>query len=161
MDDPQQDKLQIYKHGLRVRACGICLLEDRILLVGHQLSDEEKIFWAPPGGGVMFSEKASETVQREFLEETGLQIAAGDLLFVHEYIGNSLHALELFFQVHYLDGSLRLGYDPEFIEEDQNLKAIAWMSLPEIRELPADSVHQLFSKIDQLADILTLSGMLQ
>lgn len=161
MDDPQQDKLHLYKHSLRVRACGIYLREDRILLVGHQLSEHQTTFWAPPGGGVLFSEKASEAVQREFLEETGLQVVTGDLLFVNEYIGNSLHALELYFQVHFMDGAVRLGFDPEFSQEDQNLKAIAFMTLEQIHQLPENAIHPLFSKIQKLEDILLLSGMLQ
>ena len=35
---------------------------------------KEDGFWAPPGGGIDFNQTIVETLQREFLEETGLLV---------------------------------------------------------------------------------------
>ena len=55
---------------LRVRACGLYIEGDSILLANHKGLNRENMFWSPPGGGVEFGESAEEAVLREFHEET-------------------------------------------------------------------------------------------
>jgi 8-oxo-dGTP diphosphatase len=101
-----------FGNRLRVRVCGICIHESAILMVHHQ-GLREGPFWAPPGGGMEYGVPAAANLEREFLEETGLEVRTGQWLFATEFIQSPLHAVELFFLVDRIGGSLRAGYDPE------------------------------------------------
>lgn len=147
----------IYGGKVRARACGICLLDNKLLLVNHrQLSNGD--FWAPPGGGIEFGESAGETLEREFLEETGLTIKCGDLLFIAELIKAPLHAVELFFKVDYVDGQLKKGFDPEMEAEDQIIGDVRFMSWSEIHKLNINELHGIFKYTPEPAKILDLRG---
>ena len=64
-----------FSKKVRVRACGILKNEQGILLLKHLGIGPAEFLWAPPGGGVKFGDTLEETVQREFLEETGLTVS--------------------------------------------------------------------------------------
>jgi 8-oxo-dGTP diphosphatase len=132
---------QIYGNRLRVRACGICFREDKILLVEHCGMNESNSFWCSPGGGVEFGETAEECLIREFEEETGLDIAVKKLLFVNEFIKSPLHAVELFFDVEVIGGDLKIGSDPEL----NIIKNVKWLSLKEISAIPEKQKHDCFN----------------
>ena len=129
-------------------------------MVRHRGIGETDTFWCPPGGGVQFSETAHQALKREFLEETGLAIEPGELLFVSEFMQPPLHAMELFFQVNILGGEIRLGYDPEMEESSQIITEVALMSFEEIKSNPPDEVHRLFRYCETLEDIFALRGYL-
>ena len=70
--------------------------------------------WVPPGGGLEFGEVITECLKREFKEETGLDILAGPLVGLYEFVEVPLHALELFYRVNLeAEGIPTLGKDPE------------------------------------------------
>src|SRR5687767_8644102 len=94
---------KIYGNKVRVRACGICWKDDRLLLVNHK-GITSSDFWAPPGGGVDFEESIETTLKKEFEEETGLIIKPGDFLFGCELIQKPIHAVELFFETQITGG---------------------------------------------------------
>src|SRR5688572_17010203 len=98
---------KIYGNRLRVRVCGICWENDRLLLVNHQMPNGD--FWAPPGGGLEFGEEAADALKREFKEEANLDIDVGSYLFGCEFIRQPLHAIELFFDVKAVGGLLKTG----------------------------------------------------
>jgi 8-oxo-dGTP diphosphatase len=147
----------LYGGQVRVRVCGICIVKDKILLVNHSLYGKGTSFWIPPGGGIKFGETADSALVREFKEEAGLDVIAGDLLFINEHIKPPLHAIELFFEIKSFDGNPVKGADPEFSVENQIIADVRFMTLQDIKEMAADSVHSLFSKIDSLADIFLLN----
>ncbi|MGD1843339.1 MAG: NUDIX domain-containing protein, partial [Thermonemataceae bacterium] len=109
--DQQEEILARFGNQLRVRVCGICVQDNQLLLVKHQ-GLQQGYLWAPPGGGMQFGESAETCLVREFEEETGLQIAVEQFLFVHEFLRPPLHGIELFFTVTVKQGTLRIGYDP-------------------------------------------------
>lgn len=109
MDISVQEK---FGNRLRLRVCGICLHESGILMVNHQ-GLREGPFWAPPGGGMEYGVPAAANLEREFREETGLEVRTGRWMFATEFIQAPLHAVEFFFLVDRIGGSLRTGYDPE------------------------------------------------
>ena len=76
---------RIYGNKVRVRACGVCWQDDRLLMVNHA-SLTPTDFWAPPGGGVEFGQSIEEALKQEFIEETGLNITPLEFLFGCEYI---------------------------------------------------------------------------
>jgi 8-oxo-dGTP diphosphatase len=93
-----QEITALYGKKVRVRVCGLCWEDNKLLLVNHR-SLKPVNFWAPPGGGLEFGEKVENALKREFGEETGLEIAVTRFAFGCEYIQDPLHAIELFFHV--------------------------------------------------------------
>ena len=57
-----------------------------MLLVQRDKAPGEGL-WAVPGGQVVPGETMTEAVQREVREETGLEVAVGDIVWVGESIG--------------------------------------------------------------------------
>ena len=120
---------QLYGNRIRVRACGVCIENEQILLVCHQPILGKIDYWCPPGGGVDAGETATEALVREFLEETGYEIEVGKLLKVKEFVRQPLHAVELYFSVKIISGNLITGHDPEMNVADQLIKEVCWLPL--------------------------------
>jgi 8-oxo-dGTP diphosphatase len=123
---PKEDSLAQFKNKVRVRVCGILENNKGILMIQHQGLDKKDI-WLPPGGGINFGETIKDALIREFKEETGLTVTISSFIGINEYIKNKFHAIELFYQVEYLDGILKLGQDPELGQKKQILKDIKYM----------------------------------
>lgn len=152
--------LELYGNRVRLRVCGICVFDDRILLVGHRLPGHNETFWSPPGGGIQFGETSRSALKREFLEETGLQIKVGQILFLNEFIEPPLHAIELFFRIDSFEGTLMAGNDPEFSEASQIIQQVRFMSMTEIQKIPQGSRHRVFKHIQNLNELFDLTGYL-
>jgi len=152
--------LELYGNRVRLRVCGICTDGDKILLVGHSLPGHFETFWSPPGGGQQFGETSRDTLKREFLEETGLRVDVGEMLFVNEFIEPPLHAIELFFRINSFEGKLITGKDPEFSDDNQIIGETRFMSIDEILTLPEVSRHGILKNIQSVTEILHLSGFL-
>jgi 8-oxo-dGTP diphosphatase len=152
-----EDEVQkFYGNRLRVRACGICVKDDSILLIKHQgISLQD--FWSPPGGGVQFEERAVDCLTREFNEEVGLSIETGNFLFACEFIQNPLHAIELFFEVFPLSDQIFIGSDPEQ-GSPSIIKEVKFLTWSEVKKLPSDQCHGIFEYLDHPSKITTLSG---
>jgi 8-oxo-dGTP diphosphatase len=127
---------------VRLRVCGVLVENDAILLVKHIDLGQAGFLWNPPGGGALFGESYEETLKREFLEETHLEIAPGRFLLFNEHIGNGIHAMELFFEVKRIGGELSLGFDPELSADQQLLKDLRFWSRKEIAVQPAFHFHK-------------------
>jgi len=125
-----QEIIKQYGNQLRIRVCGICLQEGKILLVNHSGMNESGEFWSPPGGGLQFGESIEECLKREFLEETNTVISVGNFLKINEFIKPPLHAIELFYEVKIVSGEINNGFDPEM--EEQIIKEVKWLSFPEV-----------------------------
>ena len=158
MKTPVQAVSALYGNKVRVRTCGICLLDNKVLLVNHALYETD--FWSLPGGGVEFGESAADGLKREFREETGLNAEVGPMLFMHEFIQPPLHAIELFFAISSWQGQLTNGSDPEFSIRDQIIKEVKFLSFEEILALPDSTVHTLFRRINSLEDIFKFNGII-
>lgn len=145
-----------YGNRLRVRACGICVHEEALLMVNHQgITDDN--FWAPPGGGIEFGESAVDCLKREFKEETGLDISATGFLFACEFIGQPLHAIELFFNVTSESVHLKTGMDPE-PGSPQVIREVKFMTWEEIASTPVNQLHGVFKLIRHPSEITALNG---
>ncbi len=154
MDTNTPVNLQAHYTGkLRVRVCGILIEGKKILLVRHKGIAGKYNLWSPPGGGLAYGEKIKDCLVREFREETGLEIAPGRFLFMQEFLNEPLHALELFFAVEVLGGTLKTGTDPELGTDAQLIQEVAFKTLPEIRQDKEALPHQIFEDLIDLDDL--------
>jgi 8-oxo-dGTP diphosphatase len=147
---------KVYGKRLRVRVCGLLQQEGRLLMVNHALSGRGA-WWAPPGGGVEFGEPLEDALRREFLEETKLQITVGQFAFGCEFLHDPLHAIELFYWVSRIDGTLTTGQDPELAL----ITEARYMSMQEICALPQDHVHSIFHIARTAIDLQQLKGFIR
>ncbi|MFY0607140.1 MAG: NUDIX hydrolase [Cyclobacteriaceae bacterium] len=150
-----------YEGKLRVRACGILIENDQILLVRHIGVDHKPHFWSPPGGGISFGESSQDAVVREFFEETNLKIRVKNYLFSNEYIGDKIHAIEIFFEVERISGEANLGHDPELTPENQILDKVAWYSISELIDLDNQKKHNILHRISSFQDLISKNGFFE
>lgn len=160
LDVPRQQVVKLYGNRLRTRVCGLYREDNRLLMVRHRGIGPTDTFWCPPGGGTQFGETAIEAIRREFVEETGLHVSVGPMLFVNEFLAPPLHALELFFEVEAIGGSLSLGMDPEMDADGQIISEVRLMTFDEIKAYPPNEVHTLFAQCQSLDDVFRLRGYL-
>lgn len=146
-----------YADKLRVRACGICIQDNKLLLVRHGSTIGNKAFWAPPGGGQHYGETIQECLKRELLEETGLEVRVERFLFVNEFLQPPLHAIEFFFEVHITGGSLRTGVDPEAAPGEALLEHVQWLTIKELQAIPFKDKHRSLQLLLSLDDLLGLN----
>ncbi|MBD1396325.1 NUDIX hydrolase [Pontibacter sp. JH31] len=142
-----------YAHQVRVRVCGICLQDNKLLLVRHQATVKNQAFWAPPGGGLQFGETIEACLLREVLEETGLQTKVKRFLFVNEFREDPLQAVELFFELEVVSGELNTGSDPEAAAEHQLIEEVSFLSLEEIRKIPLADKHRILHYLFSMDDL--------
>jgi 8-oxo-dGTP diphosphatase len=150
--------IRTFGKKLRIRVCGICVEDGKILLVKHHALGEKGVFWAPPGGGMMYGTSAEENLRREFREETGLLIRVEEFLFVHEFLDPPLHAVELFFKVRVIGGSLITGLDPEMSDTEQIIREVQFVPFEEITRSDRMYYHNIFTICKDLSKIQDLRG---
>lgn len=108
--------------------------QNRILMVRQ--SHEGKNIWMVPGGGVEEGETSREAGAREMLEETGLKVKMGKLIWhVEEVSQDRGQRFVNFFLAEKEGGKLELGKDPELGEDCQVLREVRFMSREEISQL--------------------------
>lgn len=151
------DLKKIYGDRVRVRACGLCVRDGHLLMVNHRNLTEGN-FWAPPGGGIEFSESAEDTVVREIKEETLIEVLPEELLFVAEYINTPLHAVELFFKVAYVSGEVKTGADPETKAAHQIIVESQFWSWDALQTMDKNELHGIFKFVRKPSEILDLRG---
>jgi 8-oxo-dGTP diphosphatase len=160
MEKMEQKIIAQFGNQLRIRVCGICIENGRLLVVDHHALNQQGEFWGPPGGGMEFGEDASATLKREFREETKLEIEIGRFLCVHEYLAPPLHAIELFFLVKRTGGEIGIGYDPEMKKDEQIIKDVRFLDYTTLKKKGRDAVHGLFQHFDSLEALSRAPGYL-
>ena len=96
----------------RIRVAAILRKENTILLVQHQ--KDGRTYWLLPGGGVDSGESLAEALQREVKEETGFDIAVGDIALVNDTLppDKHRHIVNICFYAEILGGNLSKGDEP-------------------------------------------------
>lgn len=149
---------KLYGNKVRIRICGILIQEDKILLINHNGVGENGSLWAPPGGGLEFGESSEQTLIREFKEETGLDIAVNEFLFVNEFFAPPLQAIELFFNVSVLGGKLSKGSDPEMTADKQIIQEIRFWNFEAIKAENPKLFHAVLKDSLKPNDLLSRRG---
>ena len=147
-----------FGNRVRLRACGILLQDERILLVKHRIDDYD--LWSPPGGGIEFGEPIGECLAREFIEETGLKMKVGKFLFITEHLDLPLHAVEIFYQVHTDQLNVRLGREPEVLN-DNILRDIGFLSGDDMQRIPPQELHSVLRSCTNPIQLLDKQGHLK
>ncbi|MDA1120926.1 MAG: NUDIX hydrolase [Bacteroidetes bacterium] len=150
--------IEAFSNRLRVRACGVLIENNSILMVKHMGFGKGGYLWIPPGGGVKHGEKLQLALKREFWEETGLRVEIESFLFVNEFIQKPLHAIEFFFLVKNVGGILRLGSDPELNHEHQMISEVRFLSIDDIRTEGESKVHSRFYGFSSFDELLRIKG---
>ena len=142
---------------LRLRVNGVLVQDGKILMIRHKMSGN-RFFWNVPGGGVDYGSDAVDNLKREFLEETGLEISVNELLCVHEFLKQPLHAVELFFGVSQVGGKLSKGSDPELAGDRQIIEELEFLSLEELAEIKNEEKHRLFWELNSFDQLRKWKG---
>ncbi len=158
MDDTDNEVFKAFGNKLRMRVSGICMEEEKVLLVNHRGVNASNEFWAPPGGGLEFGQSAAENLKREFLEETGLLIEIEKFLCVNEYIGPPLHSIEIFFLVRRIGGKLMKGSEPELARTFEIIKNVEFKDWHWVKKQKEEHLHNLLNVAQNLSDLLNVSG---
>lgn len=116
----------------RDRACAAIIRDGHIVMVFER--DQYAGRWMLPGGGVQPGETPEQTVLREALEEACVH-GENPVLLYERFYGPSKNSIESCFLVQIPpDAEPSLGSDPELAAHEQEIKAVAWRPLDELRD---------------------------
>ena len=126
----------------RIRAAVAVVKDQKLLLVEH--TKQGRSYWLLPGGGLEWGEGLHEAVVREMVEETGLNISCGDLLFVSETLSpdGEKHLVHLVFAGSYQSGEI-------VVPEEERITNVRWVPLEQVSTLTLHPPMQAaLSKLD-------------
>ena len=135
----------------RIRAAGIAIRDDTILLVKHVINGET--FWVPPGGGLEPQDGSTiACVKREYFEETGLNVEVGRLIYVREFQESSRNRyhLELYYLADAVNGEITMENLVGLGEDEFYIKEVAWVDRRDLNHItvyPAELKADIWQKL--------------
>lgn len=137
----------------RIAAKGILEQDNKILFV--QYSDTKGIYYSLPGGKHETGESLSDTVVREFKEETCLDVRTEKIVMIREFISNNpdveiwsggIHQVETIFMCSLLDNNQKVG---EATVPDTGMHCTKWIyknDLKNFRIYPTNELAEILEK---------------
>jgi ADP-ribose pyrophosphatase YjhB (NUDIX family) len=117
-----------------VRACGILLHEGSVL--AQEADDGRGVNYALPGGHLEFDETLATCLSREIFEESGLNVEAEKLVYVHENFytlkGVATHEIGFYFLVELISDLPRPDRDGHIPSREAHIR---------MRFLPLDTLR--------------------
>lgn len=107
--------------------------KNRMLMVRQH--HEDKDIWMVPGGAIEENENSVEAAAREVMEETGLEVEVGKLIWHVEEVSERGQRFVNFFMGRVKGGDLALGEDPEYDENHQVLREVKFMTREEVMDI--------------------------
>ena len=129
-----------YPEYPRVAVGAVVFHNDRVLLVKRGKPPAEGV-WAIPGGTVHLGESLQETARREILEETGIIIQTGEVIYVFEKVERDTDGRVRF---HYVIIDLLADYVGGNLQPGDDAKDACWVSREDL------SILELSEKTRQL-----------
>ena len=121
--------------NVRISAKAIIISNDKLFAMHHRGSDGE--YYILPGGGQRNGESLISAVKRECVEEAGIKVVVGDVMYIREYIGDNhefagqkpgFHQVEIMFKCEILDES-EIGKGKRMDERQIGVSWLHWMNL--------------------------------
>lgn len=119
----------------RIRVATIVVDKQKVLLVKHVHPKTGFKWWVPPGGGLEEKDASIfDCAKRETFEETNLEVSVSRIIYIREFLGDSLN-LEIFALADSHQGGLGTkniqgnGLDEDFIQD------AAWFSKEELQDI--------------------------
>jgi 8-oxo-dGTP pyrophosphatase MutT (NUDIX family) len=131
------DRQQLLEPAMihRVRAAGLIVEAQRVLLVRHRTPGTERDWWIPPGGGLKPEDAGVlDTARREIFEETGLTATVSRIGYVNEWrqASTGIHHVEFFVPVDSYTGDPSLRHVRQDEAEAEFIKELRWMERPQL-----------------------------
>lgn len=101
-------------YDFQIRVTGVLIEKGEILLVKQKVSKDR--MWSLPGGRLEQGETIREGLQREFWEETGLEVQVQELLYLCDVKPSSYKVIHITFLVSRTGGTITLPTN----EKDEN-----------------------------------------
>jgi 8-oxo-dGTP diphosphatase len=123
-----------YPNLPQVAVGAIVVKDGRVLLVQRGQAPSQGL-WAIPGGRLELGETLQQAAEREILEETGIQVRAGEPYLAFDVIDRDdrgrvhFHYVIVDMLAEYLSGEPRAAGDA---------RAVGWFSWPEVQDLPVN-----------------------
>jgi 8-oxo-dGTP pyrophosphatase MutT (NUDIX family) len=133
----------------RVRA--IIITDQKILLINRVKKDDS--YWVMPGGKVELGESHVEALNRECLEELGVNVQVNKLLFQNISTKLGMEGQqEFFYSCDIIGGQIGTGQGPEFQLNTQYVGEykISWVDLKELQGIdlrPKEVKHKIIEEL--------------
>ena len=140
-------------NNIRSAARAIIIENNSVLFV--QMKNEEGEFFILPGGGQLHGETLIQALERECMEELGISISVGRLIYTREYIGknhrfdhrhNNFHQIEHVFASEIInDSCIGIGH-----QKDKKQIGYRWIKINELsnHKILPSKIKSLLKKND-------------
>jgi len=122
----------------RVRAAGLIIKDQYILLVLHRHPETGDELWIPPGGGLEeVDQTIFEAARREIFEETGLQVHPSRIAYFREFreTRTNTYHFEIYMPIYSYTGEITTENIPVNDHDYGIIKSVQWLHRSEIHDL--------------------------